>query len=474
MNNIRVSFREFDVQGNCYADVKLPHKKNTIKGFRIKKIQGVEKVIISTPKWMGRWNDNRMSWFVLCSLITREYNKCIEIGGKVVDNQSVPIITSALSENDILTNDRNSTEHICKQQAKEKDELGRIKNAESSSFIFYPRTVLRSVDFSDSKNSDSKKKLFDLVCALNKGSLGGIGQFEINILEWIAKLRYVSSTMLLDLIKAGYVSFGWRSDVTQTKLGRIITRMANYGLITLTRFMTVNDDGSLYNDNHSIMRIITLGYNGSILLKELGKTTSRYNAFDIFQDGNTVKRILTANQWLVYWLKTYKEEIDEGYETSCTIHRKGVEYVGARIYATVTINNCPMVAEPVRRVEKFEIDENKQLLREKIERLSHMFDNLDQLYRGKNEISFPQRPIIVLICEDDDHILEVWETIKLILPELNNQKIWFSSDLRIFNYNRKGERFLHSFDEVLRPVDLKQVLGIDNEADNFTIKNDGL
>lgn len=471
-DTVKIEFHHFQEATTWIVDVKLPHKKNIIKGFKIKIIQGNEKAIVSTPKWMGRWNDSRLSWYDLCSLITSEYNKCAETGSKVADIHPVPFDTPVLTENNVPANDSNSVEHNPKQQAKEKDELGRIKNAENSSFVFYPRTVLRSVDSLDSQRTNSKKKLFDLVSALNKGSLGGIGPFEINILEWIAKLRYVSSTMLVDLIKAGYVSFGWRSDVTQAKLSKIISRMADYQLITLTRFVTVNDDGSLDNSNYSAMRIITLGRNGSILLHELGKNAARYNAFDIFRDGNTVKRFLTANQWLVYWLKTYKGEIGENYETSCIIHLKGVEYMGARIYATVTINDCTMVAEPVRRVEEFEIVSNKQWLCEKIKRLSLLFDNLDQLYHEKDEISFPQRPIIVLVCEDDDHILEVWESIKLILPEISNQEIWFSNDLRIFNYNKKGERFLRFSNETPRPVDLKQVFGIDNEADNPTPMTD--
>ena len=457
-----IEFRRVQEVTSCMADVNLPHKKSTIKGFRIKKTKGEERVVISTPKWMGRWNDSRLTWYDLCSLITSEYNKSFKVEGKVPESHQKPIDKTVLSEDDEPSTKSDLVIHGPKQQAKEKNELGRIKNAENSSFIFYPRTVLRAVDSSDSSGSDSKKKLFDLVSALNKGSLGGIGPFEINILEWIAKLRYVSSTMLVDLIKAGYVSFGWRNEVTQAKLSKIINRMANYQLITLTRFVTVNDDGSLDSSNYSTMRIITLGRNGSILLHELGKNATRYNAFDIFQDGNTVKRFLTANQWLVYWLKTYKDEIGEDYETSCIIHLKGVEYVGARIYATVTINDCPMIAEPVRRVEEFEIESNKQWLREKIERLSLLFANLDQLYHGKAEISFPQRPIIVLVCEDDDHMLEVWESIKS-LPEISNQEIWFSSDLRIFNYNKRGKRFLRFIEGSLQPIDLKGVLGVDNE-----------
>lgn len=462
-----IEFSNIREVATCLVDVNLPHKKNIIKGFRISEIKGEERIIISAPKWMGRWKDNRVTWYDLCALITNEFNNCFKADSKVEDIHKAPIRPEVLPKSDTAVDESGSVVQSSKQRPKEKNEFGRIMNAENSSFVFYPRTVLRAVDFYDGNDSKPKRTLFDLVSALSKGSLGGIGPFEINVLEWIAKLRYVTSAMLVDLIKAGYVSFGWRSGVTQEKLGKIISRMADYQLITLTRFVTVNDNGSIDGSNASVMRIITLGLNGSNLLHELGKNINRYNAFDIFQDGNTVKRILAANQWLVYWLKTYKNEIGENYETSCLIHLKGVEYVGARLYATVTINDCTMVAEPVRRVEEFEVVSNNQLLREKIERLSLLFDNLDQLYNGKDEINFPQRPIIVLICEDDDHMLETWNSIKL-LPEINSQEIWFSSDLRIFNDNKKGERFLRYNEDSLLPIDLKRVLGVDNESDITT------
>src|SRR5699024_3643479 len=53
-DTVEIIFCQLQEVTICMADIKLPHKKNTIKGFRIKKIQGDEKVIISTPKWMGR------------------------------------------------------------------------------------------------------------------------------------------------------------------------------------------------------------------------------------------------------------------------------------------------------------------------------------------------------------------------------------------------------------------------------------
>ena len=447
----------------CKADVKLPHNNKIIRGFTIKRKKGDQKITVLTPKWMTRWNDNKLKWNDLRKIITDEYNRYVNKQNKIEEISSV--------ENDQIKVPESEQESIAdenkkKQNPKETNKFGRIMNAENSPFVFYPRTVLRAVDFSETKGKNANNRLISLVKALNRGSFGGIGPFEINILEWISKLRFVTSTMLLDLIKAGYVSFGWRSDITQDKLSKITKRMASYDLITLTRFVTLKDDGGLETDTSSIMRVITLGKNGSSLLHELYRKTAKYNPFDIFQDGNTVKRFLISNQWLIYWLKTYKEEIGEDYETSCIIHLKGIEYIGARIYAIVTINDRTLIAEPVRRVEAFEMESCKQLLIDKIKRLAIMFNNLDQLYQEQSEISFPNKPIIILICEDDNHIFEIWKSLKLALPEIYDQEIWFSTDLRLYNYNQSGERFFRiSNDDILRPVDLRLALGIDNEGD---------
>lgn len=67
--------------------------------------------------------------------------------------------------------------------------------------IFYPRTVLRAADASDGSPS-SPKPLIALVAAMNKDSLGGIGPFEISLLEWIASFAMLQASMLVDLIKA--------------------------------------------------------------------------------------------------------------------------------------------------------------------------------------------------------------------------------------------------------------------------------
>lgn len=433
------------------VDITLPHKKNIIRGFKLK---ASDTIRISTPNWMGRWNDPLCSWQALCDKIIEAFKKYSNV---IVDtpqekNECILVTETHLPQ----SNDSNLP--IDEKTIREKNEYGRIKNAENSSLKFFPHTVLRISDKDDSPQQ--KRKLFDLISALSKGSLGGIGPFEINILDWVDRLKYVTSTMLMDLIRGGYVSTGWRKDVTQNKLPKIISRMSQYDLVALTRFVTVDDNGLPISDSHSMMRILTLGKSGSTLLHELGHNTTHYNAFNIYQDGNTVKRYLAANQWLVYWLTTFPSVVCESYETSTVIYQKGSEFSGARIYAAITCNECTLVAEPLRRVEAFEHDSNAIWIRHKFFRFVKLFSHLDELYAGQNEISFNERPVIVYLCEDDEHINEVWEELQDHIGAHPEQEVWFSTDLRIFNYDMKGQRFLRFKEAESVVVDIEERLGV--------------
>jgi len=307
-------------------------------------------------------------------------------------------------------------------------------------------------------------RFIELDTAIRKGI---VGPFEFSIIEWIAKLRYVTNTMLLDLIQSGYVSFS-RYNITRDKLNDILNRMRKYRLITSTRFIMLNDDGiSINEDAKSILKINTLGQFGDTLLHELGKKSNRHSIFDIYMDGNTVKGYLTSNQWLIYWLKTYNREIGEKYETNCTVYLKGAEFTGARLYATITVNNHPIVAEPVRRVADFEAENSHRFIAEKLSRMSLMFDYPDQLYLGRDKFILSQRPVITLLCEDDEHMTEIWEAIKPVLPEISkDQEIWFTTDLRIYNYDMRGQRFWRFEDDKPVKVDLTEAIGMDKELDD--------
>lgn len=355
-----------------------------------------------------------------------------------------------------------------KKSPKLTNELGRIQNADESPFRFVPQSVLRKINGDSEQDRRMTEKLVD---ALTKGpNGGGIGPFEIMIVSWVQKLRYTTKMMVLDLIRGGYISRGWRDKVSKDKVKDVIDRLERFNLVDISRFVAVDENGVRLDNRQSNERILTLGKLGNVMLHEMGNSASRFYPFDVFQDGNTVKRYLAANQWLVYWLVHFPEAIGNDYRATEVVYRRGSELKGARLYATVTCNECVMAAEPLRRVEAFEEESDRIWMKEKLNRFLEMFSHLDELYCGDEKLSYKKRPVIVYVCEDDEHIRDVADVLADMSEKHPEQEIWYTSDQRIFNYNQIGQRFVRMKNGEMNLIDLKEYIGLEEAARQFSTK----
>ncbi len=433
-NNTDISFNRISNFWVCSGDMQLYENGPVFRGFRLKLFE-FGKTEITTPASLHPWNHSQYSWDRLREDFSTELKKLLNFTPK--ENTSSSKIKP------------------------EKNHYGRIKNAKHSDFVYFPHSMLRPN--TEIIEGNHNKNLVLLATALSKGQKSGIGAFEINALWWISKLKYVTSTMLLDLAAHGYIALGWRDPISQNTLSTITKRMCRYKMIVRSRFCCIDENGD--DVAKSVSRIITLAPNGSTLLKELGKDTNRYSPFAVLQDGNTVKRYLVSNQWLIYWLVQYKERIGENYEPAMLLQRKGEEFTMARIYASVTVDNVAMVAEPIRRVDEFEVKENQRSLLDKLGRMIKIFDYPDQTYCFETKIDFPSRPIIVLLCEDDEHIKEVAEIISDLMAKNPDQEFWFTTDLRVFNEDHIGERFSKLKDGNFETVVMAEYFGCDEEIE---------
>ena len=283
---------------------------------------------------------------------------------------------------------------------------------------------------------------------------GRIGQFEIGVLEWVSSLRYLNRMMIVNLQKGGFIKGNFSPEDITVRIGR----MSEYELIEVSQFVTIDDEERIIPGTGSTTQIYTLGRQGRNLLKELGKEY-QYDPFTTYQDGNTVKRYLAANQWLIYWLCSFYESIGNRYDTAYVVSQKGASFMAARLYASVTCGDTTLVCEPVRRVEDFEVESNSSWLRDKCVRLIQVFDHMDELYNRQEEISFPSRPVIVYTCEDLNHIREVFKDISDIAKANPQQEFWFTSDRRIFDPAMKDKRFLTFVGDQIAIVDLEKQVG---------------
>ena len=215
--------------------------------------------------------------------------------------------------------------------------------------------------------------------------------------------------MIFDLVLSGYISLGDRAKTSADKVTNVMNRLYKYDLIELSRFISADDNGDALEERKgSIYRVHTLGATGYNILKEMGRHLERRNPFGVLVDGNTVKKQLSANQWLIYWLTHYPKNDILDFSINTIIHLIGPMWNGARIYASINLETVSVIAEPIRRCEDFEKESSVAELQEKLLRLIEMFDNEDQLYTSTREqIVFPARPIISFVCEDDEHMREI-------------------------------------------------------------------
>ena len=353
------------------------------------------------------------------------------------------------------------------------DKFGRVKNAEQCPFRFVPHTVIRPVADKYDENTDGNKnsnipkndtaKLMQIV---NLMSAGSISSFETSLLYWIARLRFSNKAMLTDLMSGGFID---RTRLTQTNLEKLMKNKLDLlfknDLIHRVQFVSLDESGQNVLSKGSHLYI--LNKIGGTTLKEIGMTDVRYDAFDIVQDGNTVKKIMAVNQWLIFMLTHFpKKAIGENFETSNIFHLMADEHSSARFFGTVICNGKTLVGEAVRRVENFELRFHRNSLREKCERFIKIFSKFTEIYikrnnGGRDKFIITDRPILIYICEDDSHINEVYEMLRDIIERNPSQEIWFTTDLRIFNAEMVNHRFLikeHHQQNIL--VDLKKRLNV--------------
>lgn len=448
------------------VDFSLPNSKYLWKNFFMKETEEGAIIVRLPSSLNGKWINPRYPWNVLCDMLKSRFRTFLEVVTKEkntavdktknLDEKTEETFSSDI-ENDSMEKRREISEKK-KQALLLRNQLQRMRNAEKTAFRFVPHSVLKLVDVSVGRKGLAQQ----IVKAINSPN-GGIGLLEIEILEWVSTFKYVQKTMILDLVLSGYISLGERSSITADKMTAVMNRLYKYDLIESSNFVAVDDDGNSLADNvGSNYRVHTLGATGYNLLKEMGRHPERRNPFGVLADGNTVKKQLSANQWLVYWLTHYAKGDILDYSVNKVISLIGLKWNAARIYAGINLSTISVIAEPIRRCEDFEKESDAVTIQEKMLRIIELFDNEDQLYTSAREqIVFPVRPIISFVCEDDEHMEKVAEYVKNIVEQYRQQEVWFTTDIRVFNYDCKGERFFELKGGKLTVLNLEERIGLE-------------
>lgn len=365
----------------------------------------------------------------------------------------------------------------------DRDEIGRAKTASTNPFRYYPNSVLRTeaeVE-KDKKIKDGVKEyrskyirdiktssiLFDNAC-----KKGVFGEHEMDVLTWISMLQYSQKTILLDLILGKQITPSFRFKLTANKVGDNLFRLYKYNLINIYRVCSLDDDRQIVEKTPQ--RIYTISAYGHTLLRDIGRASS-YNRFSAFQDGNVVKQILSINQWGAKWM-SLSEENDIHMLMNKIITVKLDSRNVAKINVIIEFNGQPFFAQSLRRNPEWGIAYLRKDNIEKIERIINVIQNFEDAYYDNRMASFNKKPILVLVCEDEEHCKEVFELLKCYLFKKNDEStisVWFTFDLQVYN-DFYHAHFTYDFKANKIDVDLSQYgklkpIGIEMDSDEDII-----
>lgn len=237
---------------------------------------------------------------------------------------------------------------------------------------------------------------------------GYINEVHFQILEIINEFEFMTSRQIYQmLIKKGI-------DVkSQDKLNKKLEDMIKSKIIT--RYYFSSDEGK------GIYRVYCLDKIGKYLLNSRQIKTN-WQPTDNTKPVYMLKRRLAGNQVLMAYMQkvgAYKSFI---LNPMMFAKRQNIKFQPSGGQVTLVKNDIKIdfVFEIVRRNPGWE-----EKLMEKMKLYEEFYDNFQS-----KDCGFDKKPQLVIIGEDDEHLIEIFKTIKKVKVELKGIEVYYSTDLR--------------------------------------------
>jgi len=257
------------------------------------------------------------------------------------------------------------------------------------------------------KTFDGKDGYVSMNQIINKINVGHITDIHFKILELVNKFEFITSRQLFQLLEQQ------GEDIkSQDKLNNKLEQLVKTKI--LTRYFFTAEEGK------GIYRIYCLEKMGKYLLNSRG-IECKWQPTDNTKPVGMIKKRLAGNQIIIAYLR--KVNAFDSYEVKPTITAKMASKTfkaqGA-IKITKAGKSISLLFEVVRREEEWQ----KKLV-ERMRLYKDFYENFVQFDSG-----YEIKPQIVVVCEDDRHMVEAFKEIITNGLEIKGIKLCFTTDLR--------------------------------------------
>lgn len=258
------------------------------------------------------------------------------------------------------------------------------------------------------KTFDGKDGYVSMNQIITKINLGHINDLHFQVIELVNEFEFITSRQLFQLLQ-------WKGidAKTQDKLNSKLDQLVKSKI--LTRYYFNSEDGK------GIYRIYCLEKMGKYLLNSRG-VECKWQPTDNTKPVPMIKKRLAGNQTIIAYLR--KVKAFDSYVAKPTLSAKMAgktfKATGGGIRLSKNAKNIDFIFEVIRR----ETDWKKKTV-EKMKLYKDFYENFQPLDSGY--MSMPQ---LIIICEDDKHMAETFREIVIKQVEIQQIKLYFSTDLR--------------------------------------------
>lgn len=255
---------------------------------------------------------------------------------------------------------------------------------------------------------DGKDGYVSMNQIVQKINVGHINDLHFRIMELVNQFEFITSRQLFKLLEREKIEVK-----SQDKLNNKLEQLVKTKI--LTRYYFNSEDGK------GIYRVYCLEKMGKYLLSSRG-IECKWQPTDNTKPVAMIKKRLAGNQLLIAYME--KVKAFDSYEVKPPITAKTAnktfKATGGKVTLKKALKSIDFIFEAIRR----EDDCEKKLV-EKMKLYKDFYENFMPMDSG-----FKTLPQLILLCEDEKHMAEVFKVIVMNGLEINKINLYYTTDLR--------------------------------------------
>ena len=258
-----------------------------------------------------------------------------------------------------------------------------------------------------------------------KIDMGYINEVHFQIMEIINEFEFITSRQIYQMLLYRGVEIK-----SQDKVNKKLEDMIKSKIIT--RYYFSSDEGK------GIYRVYCLDRIGKYLLNSRG-IKCNWQPTDNTKPVYMIKRRLAGNQVIIAYMQKVGAFKSFFLNPIMFAKRQNIKFEpsGGQVSLEKNDIKIDLVFEVVRRNSGWE-----EKFMEKIKLYEEFYDN----FQAK-DCNFDKKPQLIIVGEDEEHLVDIFKAIKKVKAELNGIEIYYTTDLRQLSDDLESSLIAFKFDE---------------------------